>query len=58
MDKTALLPFKPLEQYFHMVLTSFYWSIHLFQRNQRFQAIEFVDWLVPEKPNIFQINLS
>ena len=33
-------------------------SIHLFQSNQRFQAIEFVDQPIPEKLNIFRINLS
>ena len=32
--------------------------IHLFQSNQRFQAIKFVDRLVPEKLDIFGINLS
>ena len=32
--------------------------IHLFQSNQRFQAIRFVDRLVPEKLDIFGINLS
>ena len=49
---------KPLAQYFYMVLTSFHWSIHLFQTNQCFQAIEFMDQLIPEKLNIFHINLS
>ena len=33
-------------------------SIHLFQSNQRFQAIEFADWPVPEKLYIFCINIS
>ena len=37
---------------------SFHWSIHLFQSNQNFQAIEFVDCTVPEKLDIFRINLS
>ena len=29
-----------------------HWSIHLFQSNQRFQAIEFVDRPVPKKHGI------
>ena len=33
-------------------------TIYLFQSNQRFQAIEFVDRPVPEKLDIFRINLS
>ena len=33
-------------------------TIHLFQSNQRFQAIEFVERPVPEKLDIFRINLS
>ena len=33
-------------------------TIHLFQSNQRFQAIEFVDRPVPEKFDIFRVNLS
>ena len=39
-------------------LFSHHWGIHLFQSNQRFQAIEFVDQPVPEKLQIFCINLS
>ena len=34
-----------------------HWSIYLFQSNQRFQAIEFVDRPVPIKLYIFRINL-
>ena len=34
-----------------------HWSIHLFQNKQRFQAIEFMDQPVPEKPDIFWIML-
>ena len=34
-----------------------HWSTHLFQSNQRFQAIEFVDRTVREKLYIFCINL-
>ena len=34
-----------------------HWSIHLFQSNQRFQAIRFVDRPVPEKIYIFHITL-
>ena len=34
------------------------WSIHLFQSNQRFQVIKLVDPPVPEKVDIFRINLS
>ena len=33
-------------------------TIYLFQSNQRFQAIEFVDRPVPEKLDIFRINIS
>ena len=32
-----------------------HWSIHLFQSNQRFQAIEFVDRSAPEKLDIFAV---
>ena len=35
-----------------------YWSIHLFQSNQLFEAIEFVDRPSPEKLDIFCRNLS
>ena len=34
-----------------------HWSIHLFQSNRRFQAIEFVDQPVPIKLYTFRINL-
>ena len=34
-----------------------HWSIHLFQSNQRVQAIEFVDRPFPKKLYIFRINL-
>ena len=34
-----------------------HWSIDLFQSNQRFEAIEFMDRLVSEKLYIFCINL-
>ena len=33
-------------------------SIHLFQSNQTFQATVFVDQPIPEKLDIFRINLS
>ena len=33
-----------------------HWSIHLFQNKQRFQAIEFMDQPIPEKPDIFWIH--
>ena len=33
-------------------------SIHLFQGNQTFQATEFVDQPVPEKLDIFHIDVS
>jgi len=32
-----------------------HWSIHLFQNKQCFQAIEFMDKPIPEKPDIFWI---
>ena len=35
-----------------------HYRFFLFQRNQRFQAMELVDQLVPEKLDIFRINLS
>ena len=38
----------------NFVLFIDHWSNHLFQSNQRFQAIEFVDWRVPEKLDIFR----
>ena len=40
-----------------ILIFSDHWSIHLFQSNQRFQAIEFVDRPVLEKFDIFRINL-
>ena len=33
-----------------------HWSIHLFQNKHRFQAIEFMDQPIPEKPDIFWIH--
>ena len=42
---TILLPLLLLLRFFFLD----HWSVHLFQRNQRFQAIEFVDWPVREK---------
>ena len=41
-----------------ILIFSDHWSSHLFQSNQRFQAIEFVDRTVLEKFDIFRINLS
>ena len=41
-----------------ILIFSHHWSIHLFQSNQHFQAIEFVDRPVLEKFDIFRINLS
>ena len=39
-----------------IVLFSDHFSNHLFQSNQRFQAIEFVDRPVPEKLYIFNLQ--
>ena len=41
-----------------IVLFSDHFSNHLFQSNQRFQAIEFVDRPVPEKLDVFLSFLS
>ena len=41
---------------FKILLFFNHWSIHLFQNNQRFQAIEFEDQPFPEKLYIFRIT--
>ena len=43
---------------FKILLFFDHWSNHLFQSNQRFQAIEIVNRPVPEKLDIFHINIS
>ena len=46
----------PHHRSFADVLLIKHWSIHLFQNKQRFQAIEFMDQPIPEKPDIFWIH--
>ena len=50
---------RPLSLTIEVLLIKFFlfidhWSNHLLQSGQRFQAIEFMDWRVPEKLDIFR----
>ena len=52
--RSSILIFQETSKFYSLRLFFFfdYLSAHLFQSNQRFQAIEFVDRPVPEKLNI------